>query len=52
MNGVWYACDGDGMKESTNGTWVYAEEPARLGDGTIFKAGRLLFRAHDEKAVC
>ncbi len=43
MDGTWYACDGDGKRPSTNGTWVYAEEPIRLADGSVFKAGKLIF---------
>lgn len=41
----WYICDGDGHKQSTNGTWVFAEQAAKIYDGMIFKAGQLLFKA-------
>ncbi len=43
--GKWYICDGNGIKNSTNGTWVFIEDPMRIYDGMIFKAGQLLFRA-------
>ena len=41
--------DGDGQKQSTNGTWLFAGEEERIptGDdnGIIFKAGSTLFKA-------
>lgn len=40
----WSVQDGDGSKGSTNGTWLYAEFPCDLKDGTIFKAGETLFK--------
>jgi len=38
-------CDGDGTKTSTNGTWLFVENPTKIYDGMIFKAGQLLFKA-------
>lgn len=37
--------DGDGLKHSTNGTWLYAERPFRIHDNLLFKAGNVLFQA-------
>jgi hypothetical protein len=42
--------DGDGKKNSTNGTWIFAEEMIKMHDNMIFKAGLLLFRVKMHKA--
>lgn len=36
--------DGDGIKESTNGTWIYMEEAYEITDEMIFKAGQTMFK--------
>jgi hypothetical protein len=36
--------DGDGIKPSTNGTWIFIEEPYEITDGMIFKAGQTMFK--------
>ena len=41
----WRISDGDGSKGSTNGTWLFIENPIRISDGVKFKAGQLSFRA-------
>jgi len=28
-----------------NGTWIFVEEPMKIYDGIVFKAGQLLFKA-------
>ena len=40
----WLIKDGDGTKNSTNGTWLFADEELKI-DGTevIFKAGQSIF---------
>lgn len=43
LEGKWKIIDGDGNKVSTNGTWVYANEPVKIFEGMLFKAGQLLF---------
>lgn len=43
--GHWKLQDGDGLKASTNGTWVMVQDCFSLGPKTIFKAGRVLFEA-------
>lgn len=40
----WSVSDGDGVKKSTNGTWLFAENPCELRDGTVLKAGQTLFK--------
>ena len=35
--------DGDGYKESTNGTWVYILNPAKIHNNFLFKAEHTLF---------
>lgn len=46
IDGKWQLSDGDGVKKSTNGTWLYAEDPFPIHDGMLFKAGLVLFKAH------
>lgn len=41
---TWLLSDGDGTKKSTNGTWLYVDEPFEIYDNIVFKAGNLLFR--------
>lgn len=44
----WILRDGDGKKQSTNGTWIFAGEEERIPndvEGIVFKAGSCLFRA-------
>lgn len=40
----WVIYDGDGVKASTNGTWLFAEDHLELEDNTIFKAAQTLFK--------
>lgn len=42
----WHIIDGDGKKRSTNGTWLYADDPFPIHDGMVFKAGLLLMKAY------
>ncbi len=37
--------DGDGLKHSTNGTWLFAERPHLIHDQMVFKAGTVLLKA-------
>jgi hypothetical protein len=41
----WYVQDGDGVKISTNGTWLFVEDFFMIFNGMMFKAGETLFRA-------
>ena len=41
-----YLCDGDGKKESTNGTWVFILNPTKIADNFMFKAEHTLFVAN------
>ena len=47
----WCVKDGDGVKMSTNGTWLFAEEACDLHSGTIFKAGQTLFKVVPTQAT-
>ena len=38
-DGNWILKDGDGIKLSTNGTWLFVDELFRIYDQMIFKAG-------------
>ncbi len=40
-----YLYDGDGEKESTNGTWVFILNPIQITDNFLFKAEHTLFMA-------
>eukprot|EP00347_Sterkiella_histriomuscorum_P023191 403335604 len=42
----WILKDGNGIKSSTNGTWLFAGEDERIYDGMVFKAGRSLFQTN------
>ena len=41
-----YLCDGDGKKESTNGTWVFILNATKITDNFMFKAEHTLFLAN------
>ena len=41
-----YLCDGEGKKESTNGTWVFILNPTKITDNFMFKAEHTLFVAN------
>ena len=42
--GCWSLIDGDGEKQSTNGTWLFAEEPYEVQDKMVFKTSQTLFQ--------
>lgn len=44
INDEWVLKDGDGVKTSTNGTWLFVDELFKIYDGMVFKAGQTLFR--------
>ena len=44
VDGNWILRDGDGTKNSTNGTWLFVDELFKVYDGMVFKAGQTLFR--------
>ena len=44
VDGNWVLKDGDGTKQSTNGTWLFVDELFQIYDGMVFKAGQTLFR--------
>ena len=39
----WYIVDGDGKKQSSNGTWFYPEKYFIITDGLIIRMGTTLF---------
>jgi hypothetical protein len=41
----WTILDGDGIKGSTNSTWLYIDEPFMIAADSVFKAGQTLFVA-------
>ena len=41
-----YLCDGDGKKESTNGTWVFILNSTKITNNFMFKAEHTLFVAN------
>lgn len=43
IDGNWQLRDGDGRKQSTNGTWLFVDELFKIYDGMVFKAGQTLF---------
>ena len=46
IDDMWILKDGDGVKPSTNGTWLFAGEDESIPNGgLIFKAGSTLFQA-------
>ncbi|CDW78600.1 UNKNOWN [Stylonychia lemnae] len=44
FEGNWIIKDGDGQKQSTNGTWLFADELFKIYDQMVFKAGLTLFK--------
>lgn len=44
IDGNWILNDGDGTKNSTNGTWLFVDELFKIYDGMVFKAGQTLFK--------
>lgn len=47
----WFVRDGDGDKKpSTNGTWLFVDEPYEINNNMVFKAGQTLFQAQYEKS--
>lgn len=45
-NNLFYLNDGDGEKESTNGTWVFILDPIKITNNFLFKAEHTLFVAN------
>ena len=43
VGGGWYLQDGDGRKNSTNGTWLFVDFLFEIYDHMVFKAGQSLF---------
>jgi hypothetical protein len=41
----WKVFDGNCSRHSTNGTWLFVDEPYIITDGLIFKAGAVIFNA-------
>lgn len=39
VNGAWILKDGNGEKQSTNGTWLFVDDLFKIYDGMTFKAG-------------
>lgn len=37
--------DGDGLKHSTNGTWMLLSKPMMIEGEVLIKAGKMLFKA-------
>ncbi|CAG9330328.1 unnamed protein product [Blepharisma stoltei] len=46
----WILEDGNGVKGSTNGTWLFAEDFFEIHDGLLFKVGQTLFLAKTVEA--
>jgi len=44
-NGRWCVLDGDGLKHSTNGTWVLLDKYVKVHDRMLFRAGKIVFTA-------
>ena len=40
----WFIKDGDGEKESTNGTWLFADEELKIDPNSRIKAGQSIFQ--------
>lgn len=47
----WTVQDGDGVKGSTNGTWLFIDDYFPMESGMVFKAGSTLFRVRDMQAA-
>ena len=45
----WYLVDGDGIKNSSNGTWFFPEKYYNINDGLIFRIGTTIFQFQNEK---
>lgn len=41
----WVLVDGDGEKTSTNGVWIYINEPLEIQNGMIFKSNHTIFQS-------
>jgi hypothetical protein len=48
---AWMVIDGNMVRGSTNGTWLFVDEPYELTSGTIFKAGAAVFQADIETSI-
>ena len=48
-NNNWYINDGDGERESSNGTWFYPEKYFTITDGMIIRMGTTSFECRYEK---
>jgi hypothetical protein len=46
FNDVWIIVDGNGEKASTNGTWIFVDEPYVVQNNMLFKAGQTLFKVN------
>ena len=42
----WYLVDGDGIKNSSNGTWFFPEKYYNINDGLIIRMGTTLFECN------
>jgi pSer/pThr/pTyr-binding forkhead associated (FHA) protein len=42
----WYLVDGDGIKNSSNGTWFFPEKYYNINDGLIFRIGTTIFQCN------
>ena len=45
QNDSWIVQDGGKNRSSTNGTWLFVDEPYLITDEMIFKAGQVIFKA-------
>ena len=50
-NEGWYAADGDSVKTSTNGTWLFLDDYFPIESDMVFKAGMTLFRVRPTQAT-
>ena len=50
MGRNWMLFDGDGLKHSTNGTWLFVDKMFPLYNNLLFKAGDLLFKVVEQKS--
>ena len=42
----WYIVDGNGIQNSSNGTWFYPEKYFNISEGLIFRIGTTLFECN------
>jgi pSer/pThr/pTyr-binding forkhead associated (FHA) protein len=42
----WYIVDGNGIQNSSNGTWFYPEKYFNINEGLIFRIGTTLFECN------